>query len=248
MFAFCHVAIAPIRAENSDRAEMVSQLLFGEPVEILENKDQWRKVRSMMDGYEGWTDEKLLLTLTEKEVYRWLDGITTEHAAERTILGPFGLQRIGRGAFVSVELTPHFAIGPHRYEWQDGEEPFPHAISDLAMSYLNTPYLWGGKTLWGIDCSGFTQIVYRIFDHNLPRDAYQQIEMGRDIPFAEKQPGDLAFFMNDAGRIHHVGILLENDTIIHASGFVRIDQLTEAGIIRVTDQQLTHRLNAIRRL
>lgn len=248
MFAYCHVAVAPLRSEASDRADMISQLLFGEPVEILEQSYQWRKVRSMMDGYEGWTDEKLLLPLTEKEVYRWLDGITTEHAAQRSVKGPFGEQRIGRGSFVSVELTPHFNIGPNTYEWLDGEEPFPHALTDLALNYLNTPYLWGGKTLWGIDCSGFTQVVYRIFDHNLPRDAYQQIELGRDILFDEKLPGDLAFFINDAGRIHHVGIVLDQNQIIHASGFVRIDTLTEEGIVRRIDQQLSHRLHAIKRV
>jgi hypothetical protein len=248
MFAYCHVAVAPLRAETSDRSEMVSQLLFGEPVEILDQHDQWRKVRSLMDGYVGWTDEKLILTLTEKEVYRWLDGITTEHAAQRMVKGPFGIQRIGRGSFVSLELTSNFNIGPNVYDWLDEEEPFPNTLTELALNYLNTPYLWGGKTLCGIDCSGFTQVVYRIFDHNLPRDAYQQIELGRDISFDEKSPGDLAFFISDSGRIHHVGIVLENDEVIHASGFIRIDDLTKTGIIRRTDQQISHRLHAIKRL
>lgn len=247
-FGYCHVAISPMRAEASDRAEIVSQLLFGEPIEILEIHEQWRKIRSYIDNYEGWIDEKHLTPLREKAFFRWLDTITTEHQLIRRLQTPLGTMRIFRGAFVSVELTNTFSIGDHHYEWLDDEAPFPTSIVELAQDYLNTPYLWGGKSPFGIDCSGFMQVIHRLFDINLPRDAYEQQEHGSLIPFGEQQASDLVFFENASGKIHHVGLLINENEIIHASGFVRIDDFTKEGIIRRTDGYLSHRFHSIKRI
>lgn len=247
-FAYCFVAISPLRAEASDRSEMVSQCLFGEPLECISIENQWVKVRSYFDNYEGWMDVKHIHFLRDKAFNRWLDGLTTEHQLMRSLHTPLGPMRIVRGSFVPTEMNESFQIGDQQYAWLDQEEKQLDNAVDYALTYLNTPYLWGGKTPFGIDCSGFIQVIHRLVDVNLPRDAYQQYELGGDVPWGEQQTGDLAFFHNEAGKIHHVGLLLDAQTIIHASGFVRIDQFAQAGIIRTVDNVLSHRLAAIKRL
>jgi len=112
---------------------------------------------------------------------------------------------------------------------------------------LNAPYLWGGKSFFGIDCSGFTQQVFRFLDKRLPRDAYQQAEEGMTVEFDETEVGDLAFFANASGKITHVGIILENMQIIHAHGAVRLDELTKEGIFSADKGGITHYLTVIKR-
>jgi cell wall-associated NlpC family hydrolase len=119
---------------------------------------------------------------------------------------------------------------------------------DCALEFLNVPYLWGGKSVFGIDCSGFVQLVFRLYDLNLPRDAYQQAEIGELIDSKEARQGDLAYFTNEKGKIIHVGIVLDNETIIHASGRVRIDQLTKSGIYNSDYCKETHKLHFIKRV
>lgn len=247
IFAYCCVAVSPMRKDASDASEMVSQLLFGEPVEVLKITDNWIQLRAYNDNYEGWVDEKHVRFLREKEFHKWLDGLTTEHQFQRLLQTESGPLRIVRGSFVPSEVSLTFSIGSEQYEWLDAETPFKQSKIDLAKEYLNTPYLWGGKHIFGIDCSGFTQIIHRLLDINLPRDAYQQVELGQTIPFGEQEAGDVAFFVNANGRVHHVGILLAPNEIIHASGFVRIDDFNQEGIIRRTDKKRTHQFYCIKR-
>jgi hypothetical protein len=247
LHAFCKAGIAPVRAEANDRSEIVTQLLFGELVEILEVNNQWLHIRSFMDGYEGWIDYKQVQDVREKEFSRWLDGLVVEHSEFRIIEGPEGKQILPKGFFRPSDSQETFNIGKSTYHFLNEEDEFPSSIIDFAKSYLNAPYLWGGKTMFGIDCSGFMQQIHRVFDYQLPRDASQQVELGLEIDFEEREAGDLAFFISDAGNIHHVGLLVEKNEIIHAHGYVRIDDFDKHGITRKIDGVLSHRLHSIKR-
>ena len=245
-YAFCKVSISPLRREYSDASEMVSQLLFGEIVEIFEVTNNWTKIITYFDNYEGWTDTKHLISLSEKEVSRFLDGLSIETELIRDIQTPWGKQIITRGAFVPIDSSLDFKIGQNNFSFLEEKQEITYSLESFAKSYLNTPYLWGGKSPFGIDCSGFTQQVFRYFDKKIPRDAYQQAEHGLEIDFEDKLEGDLAFFSNTAGKITHVGIILNDSQIIHASGQVKIDTLKKDGIY--SRENKTHDLCLIKRL
>lgn len=244
--AFCKVSISPLRSGASDGAEMVSQLLFGEIITVQEINEPWAKVQTLADGYEGFIDFKHFQSLSEKEVRRWNEGLSTLKDRELRLQTPWGIQRVCRGSFVP-ESENDFQIGPHSYAWLDSPECKWDSPIDYAIDYLNTPYLWGGKSPFGIDCSGIVQVIYRFQGFNLPRDAHEQAEHGEEIDFEDRKAGDLAYFSKN-GKITHVGILDTADSIIHAAGFVRKDSFTRQGIVRSTDEILTHSLTCIRRL
>lgn len=246
--AYCKLAVSPVRAEASDRAEIVTQLVFGEVLEIIGRDEQWMKIRTYLVSYEGWIDSKQTAALSQKEVNRWQDGIAIESALVRLIETPWGQQWITRGAFVPLDNSGAFNIGRDDFRFLDEPQAAPATKLELALWYENTPYLWGGKTPFGVDCSGLMQTVHRYFGINLPRDASQQAEYGQDVSFEDREAGDLVFFQNKTGRIHHVGLLLDRDRIIHASGWVRVDDLTNEGIMRRIDNQLSHVFYCIKRL
>jgi cell wall-associated NlpC family hydrolase len=243
-YAFCALSVIPVREQPKDSAEQTSQLLFGEPVEILLAEKPWLKVRSFLDGYEGFIDHKQVLALTEKELKRWMETHVFSSKPFLEINGPLGTQFLSGGALIGGHS--HFKIGNYEYSYQMTQQKTD--IWNYALSFLNTPYLWGGKSIFGIDCSGLVQNVCRQLDINLPRDAYQQAEIGTVVDFQDRQKLDLAFFKNTAGRIHHVGLVGPYDQILHASGQVRLDKLTEVGIYNEAASDFTHSLFEIRRL
>jgi hypothetical protein len=244
--AFCFVSTAPIRKEAADTSEMVSQLLFGEAIEVIEHGQPWIKIRTVLDGYEGYMDIKQVLPLTDKEFRRWMDAFSYQKNEFLQLSTPFGSVYTSKGSFISEELT--FQIGDVTFEHQTNPSDENKTIWDDALAYLNAPYLWGGKSIWGIDCSGFVQAVFRIHGFNLPRDAYEQAEIGTDIPFEECQENDLAYFSNATGKIIHVGIVGKMNQIIHASGRIRIDELTKQGIWNEEYEKFSHTLACIKRL
>jgi len=247
--AYCKVSISPIRLEPGDSAEMVSQLLFGEVVNVLEKEEKWWKIRTFSDNYEGWVDPKQIQVLTKKEVNRWLDGLSYERSLTRKIKSPRGIQTIVKGSFVPFGLENNFIIGHDEYTFEDSSSALKaNSPSEIALEYLNAPYLWGGKTPFGVDCSGLVQAVFRFLDFNLPRDAWQQNEYGVSVDFEELKSGDVAFFSNDKGKVTHTGIIIEDKKIIHASGFVRIDEMDKNGIIHDTHGYHTHYLSSIKRM
>ncbi|WP_396159532.1 NlpC/P60 family protein [Flavobacterium sp.] len=252
MFAICNLAIIPLRAEPSDRSEIVSQILFGEHFEIIETQNQWSKIKLYFDDYEGWVDSKQYQIISEKSFKELSkDAIILNSDLVEYVSNPSNiLLPIPLGA--SVSFLHHSEINIENFEFEglrvSGLKPKSDLIT-TSFLYLNAPYLWGGKTPFGIDCSGFTQMVYKLNGYKLLRDASQQSTQGEVLSFIEEsEPGDLAFFDNEEGKIIHVGIIMENNYIIHASGKVRIDRLDHLGIYNAEQNRHTHRLRVIKKI
>jgi len=230
----CNVSIAPIRAENSDRSEMVTQMLFGESADILEVKNNFTKIKMHYDGYEGWMDTKQIKHVTDEHLTNRKVTLITENFA--SIMTNDGRTLLSMGSEVE-----YAAVASRR------SHNLRESIALTAKEFLNVPYLPGGKSSFAVDCSGFVQLVFKIHNIKLPRDTYQQAEVGEVLSFVEEsQSGDLAFFENSEGKIIHVGIMLENQKIIHASGKVRIDTLDSSGIFNKEMNKHTHKLRVIK--
>ncbi|TAJ11894.1 glycoside hydrolase [Marinilabiliaceae bacterium JC017] len=254
--SICTYGFIPMRSEPREQAEMVSQLLFGESFSVLEREGKWIKVTNHFDNYSGWVDAKLVEVLNPSEVEAW------EKGAKWIIPAPYvkivsepgnELHYLSGGSTVCFNRAEEnsFLIGTKTYEVPSNNqsEIKEGGIDEVARSFLNTPYLWGGRSFFGIDCSGFTQIVYKIMGVALPRDASQQVAEGTNVSFVEEaKKGDLAFFDNAEGNITHVGLCLDNGEIIHASGCVRIDKLDHQGIYNVASGKYSHKLRVIKRI
>ncbi len=246
-FAYCNLSVSPLRKINDDRSEMISQLLFGETCEILDKKKSWLKIRCIHDDYEAWIDEK---HLTETKAILE-SNFTAFEIVHNYVFKDFHVPiLIGSnlpnfdGLNFKIEKTKYLFQG---ISLENNINNF-EKIKKIALKYLHAPYLWGGRSPFGIDCSGFTQVVYKFLDIQLPRDAYQQAEKGSQVGFLEEaKVGDLAFFGNEES-ITHVGIVLENNEIIHASGRVKIDRLDHLGIYSKEQKQYTHKLRVIKRI
>jgi cell wall-associated NlpC family hydrolase len=249
--AICTVAVAPVRKEPSHRVEMISQLLFGESIIVLEKKEEWVKLRSRYDGYEGWVTHHLVTETTKEVAEAPGPHVTTGLLNEINWDGivfciPMGCTL---PAYNGVTGTLWDEAYQYRGAIRNRNEPYSKALfRSLVKQWLQAPYLWGGKTGMGVDCSGFVQVVCKVLGVPLLRDAYQQAEQGAPVEnINAAKEGDLAFFKSETGRITHVGLVLEGHRIIHTSGKVRIDTLGPEGIYGDGNRQ-THHLHSIRRL
>ena len=252
MFGICNLAIIPLRFEPSDRSEIVSQVLFGEHFEILEQLKQWCRIRMQYDAYEGWIDSKQLQLISESSFNQLSeDAIILNADLIEYITAPNNLLiPIPMGS--SVSFLNYNEINTSNFDFEgtkiSGIKP-KEGLINTSFLYLNAPYLWGGKTPFGIDCSGFTQMVYKLNGYKLLRDASQQATQGEPLSFIEEsEPGDLAFFDNEEGNIIHVGIIMEDNYVIHASGKVRIDRLDHLGIYNAEINKHTHKLRVIKKI
>ena len=249
-YGISNLAIVPMRIEAVDQAEMVNQILFGEHFKVLEVRKKWSKVRLAHDSYEGWVCNKQWIEI-EKDIYKQLDKEVATIAIDiLDIISKDHHQPIVIGSILPSFKSGHALINNEMYRF-DGLTTAgftkKEKLVENALMYLNAPYLWGGRSPLGIDCSGFTQMVYRLQGVNLPRDAYQQAEVGTTLSFVEEsEAGDLAFFDNNEERITHVGIILENNHIIHASGKIRIDRIDQQGIFNKELGTHTHKLRLIK--
>ena len=250
MQAVCCVPVSPVRAADAHKSEMVSQLLFGEMVTILERgKDLWTRISCDYDKYEGWVTTN---HLTEPPYQHAPLHLTADWSNEVLFNGQ--PMRISFGSELRGLVNGQAEWGKYNWSFKGNHLDPQHVrrteknILKVAFMFINTPYLWGGRSVFGIDCSGFTQLVYKSFGSPLLRDAYQQATQGEVVGFLqEAKTGDLAFFDNDEGKITHVGILINEHEIIHSSGKVRVDKIDSQGIVNVDTNERTHRLRIIKR-
>ncbi len=252
-YAIVNVPAAPVRRKPNHRKEMVNQLLFGESVKILKTKgDLWVKTESLHDGYIGWVTNTMLVPANE-DVANTMNAFVTSNILSSLTIGekilnvPVGsaLPRFenGKGTIGETEY-----IFSGKFFKKDEQVPSAELIKKLTKDWLNAPYLWGGRTPLGVDCSGFVQVIFKLMGIDLPRDAWQQAQVGKSVKkFSETQTGDLAFFDNKEDIVH-VGIILDGNQIIHSSGKVRIDELTKKGIVNADTGKRTLRLRAIKRI
>lgn len=234
---------------------MVTQLLFGETYTIKEEKEDWLYIETTYDHYDCWISIKQHTSLSYHDFQQinqqilsseLVQVITNNHS---NVVFPL---TIGATLFnyKHQQCTLNnvsFAFEGHVVNASQ-QRPVSKMI-EAAYLFLNAPYLWGGRSPFGIDCSGFTQLVYKLNGYKLPRDASQQVELGAPLSFVEEaEPGDLAFFDNEAGHIVHVGIILDHQQIIHASGSVRIDKFDHYGIFHSNTKKYSHMLRVIKKI
>jgi hypothetical protein len=254
-FGFCNLAVVPVRSEPSDKAEMSTQLLFGDMIEVIGHDGSWCKVKILFDGYEGWVDAKQIRAVSNHEFKRiskssgW---VNRQLFSDVVLYSGVNIRLPAGCSFYNLKGQVMQIDGEH---YQLDGKAYPYSFTRLngllqtAAGYMHCPYLWGGKTYLGLDCSGFTQVVYKQHGIKLLRDAGQQATQGELISILnDGKPGDLAFFDNAEGKIVHVGILLEDQRIIHCSGKVRIDAIDHQGIYNRYLSKYTHNLRLIRRV
>ena len=246
-YGICNLGIVPIRFEPSDTSEMVTQALYGDYFKVLEQRKKWSRIRFAYDKYEGWIDNKQYIEIEESS-YKTLsktDLKLSNDLIEFVSDTSNNLYPIPVGSNLNG-----LHIFNHSFDGNSISIKCPKSeIVKTSFLYLNAPYLWGGKTPFGIDCSGFTQMVYKLNGYKLLRDASEQATQGEALSFIEEsEPGDLAFFDNAEGNITHVGIIMEDNYIIHAHGKVRIDRLDHSGIYNIDKNLHTHKLRVIKKI
>lgn len=252
----CRLSIVPVRKEPAHRSEMVTQLLFGDHYTVLSSTpdDGWLHIRIYFDDYEGWINRNQHKEINEEYFYDLVHNefkISTEITT--SVLYKKRTLQIVMGSILPMShaelfnFDEQFAFnGESRNLGQKGDFEF---VKSIALKYLNAPYLWGGKTPYGVDCSGLVQMVYKIAGYKLRRDTRDQVKQGVEVhQLKDAKPGDLAFFSDDKGKISHVGILFEDGKIIHAHGQVRLDTLNEKGIFNEKNKKQTHKLEIIKRI
>lgn len=256
-YGFCHIAITPLRKENSERSEMISQLIFGDCFKILQQIEDKIQIENFEDQYSGWVDQKQTIEISQTDYKAYTETpkqivnqaqthiIQTNQKNKQKIIYPIylGSQVIGEkfqvGEILFQIIEPHHINKP---------KTNIHSLITIALKYISAPYLWGGKSLYGLDCSGLTQMCYKQIGVHLLRDAKDQVTQGEEVKTLEEaEKGDLCFFHNSVGQITHVGIYIGGNQILHASGQVRVDPIDQQGILPKYSNEYTHQLNKIKR-
>ncbi len=254
-YAICEQSLVAVRKQPSDQSEMINQLLFGDLLAVTDNKNSWCLIITKHDGYEGWVDIKQI-TIIDKIQFDELARVEPVFLSDisATFTSTEGkMKHIVIGSKLPYFKNNSFLISDGKYMLDGGGQTSiankPPNIIENAMKFIGAPYLWGGRSPFGIDCSGLSQIVFGMSGIKLKRDASLQVEIGETINFMnEAVAGDLAFFDNEEGIITHVGIIVDNKQIIHASGEVRIDSIDHNGIYNKQQKKYTHKLRIIKRI
>ncbi|HEX2919985.1 MAG TPA: C40 family peptidase [Bacteroidales bacterium] len=245
----CENVFVPLRSGPSHRSEMQSQVLFGERYRVLDRSGSWLRIETLFDCYKGWIDSDHLqhsqydgssksIVLNKPLLCRRNDDTKLVLEAGCEIFNPDYKNRFFSGGTGIYHVPGEFT-----------EQSNNESYSDTALRFINSPYMWGGRVPCGIDCSGLTQLVYKIHGIAIPRDSSKQAESGINIDFInETKPGDLVFFDNERGCITHVGMIFSEGLVIHASGRVRIDRIDHQGIYKPEIKGYSHKLRLIRRI
>lgn len=247
-YGICHLSVVPVRALAENASEMLTQLLYGDHFKIVESRKHWSKIRISFDRSEGWVENSQIFTIDDQQYKsiessgntRFSSDLVSFSSAQNNFLIPVLLgSAVSNAPILSHEFEGTFLNG----------EASKENLVKTAMNYLHAPYLWGGKTPFGIDEAGLSQMVYRINGYNLPRRASEQAGIGEPLSFIEEsEPGDLAFFDDKEGNIDHVGIIMKDNYIIHSHARVRIDRLDHTGIFNAEQRQYTHSLRVIKKI
>ncbi len=252
LYGICNLSMIPMRSHPSHQSEMINQILFGEFFIILKEKDEYSLVRLNHDSYEGWVCNNQWVRITEND-YKILQNQTPTITTDIIdVIKKEKYQPIVIGSILPNFKSNHASIDNKLYTFNglttQGYSQKKHIVENAHL-YIDAPYLWGGRSPLGIDCSGFVQMVYRLQGISLPRDAYEQVNMGTNIDSIDKcDPGDLAFFINKERKVVHVGIIMSRHKIIHASGKVRIDKIDKNGIYNEDNKVYTHKLHLLKRI
>ncbi|MGN0030196.1 MAG: NlpC/P60 family protein [Marinilabiliaceae bacterium] len=272
--SICAYAMIPVRSTPAEGAEMVTQILFGEMYDVFETVGRWARIQTVDDSYPGWIDAKLVTDVSDEEIERWTNGnwyvmhktCNVIEGAGKSIVGDYGEIPtdgvpivIPMGSSIcdcdihggETTIMFEFSLNHDGYAQFCRKDNFhirPKTPVECAKELIGAPYLWGGRTVFGIDCSGLVQIAYKVCYVKLPRDASQMVKLGTYVTIGEQKENDLAFFANESGHITHVGLCMDGGRIIHASGSVRIDTLDSQGIYNKGRKCYTHKLACIKRL
>jgi hypothetical protein len=249
-YGICLSAQVPVRDAHFEKSELVTQLLFGETCKIINRKDSWYFIYSDTDQYVGWCNAESITIITIEE-YLNIEGI--HHPCVVSAFAELQSNNekfiISQGSTLPSLKNNTFEIAGKSFKLLQGETDNNKTPGEISKLMVGSPYLWGGRTAMGIDCSGLIVNIFKILHFDLPRDAYEQVAYGESVAFLkEAQEGDLCFFDNEEGRIIHVGVLLDNKRIVHASGKVRIDKIDHQGIYNEDLKKYTHHLRIIKRI
>jgi gamma-D-glutamyl-L-lysine dipeptidyl-peptidase len=253
-YGICSIAFIPMRVKAGETHEMSNQVLFGEHFTEIEKRGSWSKIILAHDNYEAWIDNKNIIYIDE-ELFNNINNskksvlkqneLTLKLHNDSEILLPIGSVLLHKKDF-NIDKLPTIEEDENLVF---NNSDIHNSIIECLHRFLNCPYLWGGRTKWGVDCSGLVQTIYRIHGINIPRDANQQVDLGENIEFiTETKPGDIAFFDDKNGKIIHVGIITGPNEIIHASGRVKKDRLDHQGIFDNEYKFYTHNLRVIKRI
>jgi len=252
-----HLSAVPVRKHPFHSSEMTTQVLFGETLAVIEKYQNWRRIKCSFDNYAGWINQADFQLISQEEYISVLSKPTAISTDLVEVMLDHTRNRMFPvliGSSLPGLKDQAFEIAGAHYTF-DGAYVFPgvgtpcRKLIENAYMYLHSPYLWGGRMPFGIDCSGYVQMVFKLCGIPLLRDSSQQATQGDIVNLlTEAHPGDLAFFDNEEGEITHVGILLDRQTIIHASGKVRTDKIDHHGIFNEETKKYTHKLRIIRRI
>jgi len=248
-YGICIKSQTAVRAEHAESSELVTQMLFGETCKIIDKKSDWFFIYTDVDQYLGWIDTKCILSVSHDEYQK------TNSQSQPVLSSPYGIIKtekekilISQGSTLPFFNGTETQIGQKTFKLTHGSTEKNKAAADYALDLLGAPYLWGGRTIMGIDCSALILNIFKIKNFLLPRDASEQVSYGETVAFMnEAAKGDVCFFNKTGEKITHTGILLDNKTIVHASGEVRIDSIDHQGIYNKELKKYTHHLRVIKR-